>query len=699
MEHELEHPEGPRTLWTQVRDNMPLPAETVARGLELERGRHPTLTALREALGLDLELSAAWDAARRVRLPRDEKPADELLARFIDEMYRALQSSRLVRVALSEEAITISTNDKLIRLREGEPLVLLVLVDSSLGDDVEFSVQLQGNEETRSVEGGRTASLLIDGGVMSASGEVEVRVSSAGRTASRAVRVEVSPSWRLGVRIEDEDTGQGVAARVYLSDDAGPVRPAGTTIKRDEHGNAFVHVDGGFEALVSGTVNLVATRGMEYEPVEVTFDAPASGRRSEEIRLKRWSHIATEGWRSGDVHVHLHYGGEYLFTPEDASLVQRAEDVHFMNMMVANQGSAFVHDRAYFQGRPHELSDSDHILRWGEEYRNDFYGHLCMYGITELVPPIYSGFRLSEHPHDLPANHAAGEHCHKVGGTLSYAHPLFGSGDLDRVFSSPRTVEAKELPVDLALGVIDALDVMSYPSVDLETSQLWYRLLNCGFHLPATAGTDTFMNFAGTGRFSNPPAGNRVFALIDGGFTTETWCQAVRQGRTFVTNGPMLSLTVDGHGVGAELRPSAGSTLEVRAEARSHVPIESLELIVNGEVVARSQPDSSGTRASLDYSLRAEESCWVALRALGPGGRFVLGGDAFAHTSPVYVTVANLRVERPVDAAYFVEWIDRLIAMCEEQGRYPTDAEREAVTGLFRKGQEYYKRIAEGTDL
>ena len=29
---------------------------------------------------------------------------------------------------------------------------------------------------------------------------------------------------------------------------------------------------------------------------------------------------------------------------------------------------------------------------------------MCMYGINELVPPIYSGFPNSEHAHDLPSN-------------------------------------------------------------------------------------------------------------------------------------------------------------------------------------------------------------------------------------------------------------------------------------------------------
>src|SRR3989304_8423930 len=89
------HPEAPRTLWTQVRDNLPLTHQAIERGLALEHGRHPTLTELRDALGLDLELDAAWDAGRRVRLPRDETPSDEQLVPFLDEMYRGLAFARV----------------------------------------------------------------------------------------------------------------------------------------------------------------------------------------------------------------------------------------------------------------------------------------------------------------------------------------------------------------------------------------------------------------------------------------------------------------------------------------------------------------------------------------------------------------------------------------------------------------------------
>jgi hypothetical protein len=690
------HPDGPRTLWTQVRDNLPLTPQAVERGLALERGRHPTLTELRAALGLDLELGGAWDAARRVRLPRDETPSDEQLIRFLDEMYRGLTSTRLVRVELSNEGLATSRGDERIRFRAGERLIVLALVENQLHRDVDVAIELLGARGKVTVEAMRTASLLLDAGVLEGGPDaLTLTAECEGSSAMQEIATECASSWTLTTRITEDGLDMHTPARVYLEDEVGAVWPDGAIVRRDEHGRAFFHADGGFETLVSGEVRLLGLRGLEYEPVEVKLHAPSSGRRNETVRLKRWSEMAKEGWRSGDVHVHLHYGGEYLLGPEDASLVQRAEDVHFMNMMVANQGSAFVHDRAFFEGKPHELSDGDHILRWGEEYRNDFYGHLCMYGITELVPPIYSGFRLSEHPHDVPANSVAADHCHTLGGTLSYAHPLFGSCDLDRVFAQPRTVEAKELPVDVALGKIDALDVMSYPSVELETSRLWYRLLNCGFRLPATAGTDTFMNLAGNGRFSNPPAGNRVFVQVEGKLTTESWCEGVRRGRTFVTNGPMLRLSVDGEGIGSDIDGTPGSEVVVKGEARSYVSIERLELVVNGDVVALGEVKEDGKRALLSHSFRTDASCWIALRALGPAGPHVLGGELFAHTSPVYVTVAGARVERREDAAYFVEWIDRLIAMCEEQGRFASKVEREHVTQLFLRAQEHYRKIVD----
>ena len=40
----------------------------------------------------------------------------------------------------------------------------------------------------------------------------------------------------------------------------------------------------------------------------------------------------------------------------------------------------------------------------------------------------------------------------------------------------------------------------------------------------------------------------RTYARLDEEFSYETWCRAVRAGRTFLSGGPLVTLSVDGYG-------------------------------------------------------------------------------------------------------------------------------------------------------
>jgi hypothetical protein len=655
------HPNGPRNFATLMRDAVPLPPEVVARAMKSE-GCHPTLTELRAALGLDLDLTPA-NAAGFAAWPQGERvPSDKDLTRVLDAMYRAVTSSRLVRLEINSDGARISRFDGTIVVR-GDDLTIWLFVDNTTGAEATVAA----NGQRISAPPHRTSSTLTSVMLPATAQATTLSMDVDGNSISIDLPLQRHAIGTLRVSLVDNASGSPTAARVYARDDAGPLWPVGATARIDFHGNAFVHAEGSFDLSVAGTAHIRAVRGIEFEPATLQLSIAPGATQAAELRCRRWSHMADSGWYSGDVHCHLHYGGEYLLQPADAALVQRAEDVHFLNMMVANQGSGWVHDEDNFSGADHALSDRGHILRWGEEYRNNFYGHMCMYGINELVPPIYSGFPNAEHHFDLPANATAAAHCHSVAGTVSYAHPMFDSIELDAVFSPQRrlSVEAKELPVDAALGHIDAYDVMSYPGNTVETCKLWYRLLNCGLRLAATAGTDTFMNFASSGTFSNPPGGDRVFVRVDGALTTDGWCAGIRAGRTFVTNGPMLTLNVASHGIGDEIAAQTGDVLHVEASVRSHVPIERIELIVDGDVVA-SADDPDGGAASLGHDLPIERSCWIAVRASGPTHELVLDRDgAFTHTSAVYVTVPGRPMVYRDDAAYFVDWIDRLIAVTE----------------------------------
>ncbi len=695
----------PITFATWLHDTVPMPDE-IGRRLRTLEGKQPALSEMRLALGFGLDLSGAWPAAEPIVPDFGEPPSDEQLAALLDALYNSIRGSRVVQVRMSVDAELAAGRDQApIAIREGERLVLLLVAANASAVETEFWAEAHGDGCATTLPPQRTSAVLFDAGAMPAGSYLlPLMFGAAGAVASLDLPIECVPAGTITVRIFDATTGERVAARIYCSDDRGPVAPAGVPLRRDRHGNPWFHADGAFEATASGRLRVLAVRGIEYEPEEATLTVPADGTAAVDLRLRRWSHMAADGWRSGDVHVHLHYGGELALTAADAALAQRAEDVHFLHMMVANcNDGARILDREFFEGHAHQLS-GDHILQWGEEFRNNLYGHLCLFGIDALVEPICTGVPFTSHPHDWPANSVIAASAHETKGTVSYAHPILYDGTtLDRIFTEARTVEAKALPVDAALGRIDAVDVMSYPGKDLDVAAVWYRLLNCGLRLAATAGTDTFMNmddaaellaFPAGSDFSSPPAGARAFVRIEGDFSSQAWCDGVRRGETFVTNAPMLDFSVNGCRIGGDLRLQPGDIVRVQAAAGSYAPMDRVELIVNGEIAASCDATLEGRFAEFSHQFVAEESCWLALRALGPRHDLVLGDRVFAHTSPIYLSVDDRRIARPEDAPYFVDWIDRLIAMTRAEGRFASEAQRDAVLAVFRQGQTYYRAIA-----
>jgi hypothetical protein len=157
----------------------------------------------------------------------------------------------------------------------------------------------------------------------------------------------------------------------------------------------------------------------------------------------------------------------------------------------------------------------------------------------------------------------------------------------------------------------------------------------------------------GSGKDRNrvPLGSPRTYAKLPAGeaFSYASWVNAVRAGRTFVTNGPLVFLEVEGAGPGETLdRPADAGPVAVKARAESLGPFERLELVHNGQIVAESLPVSGAvTRAELNFSLPAPESGWLAARCRGAEGSFLdPTSSAFAHTSPVYVRAAGRPLPR-----------------------------------------------------
>jgi hypothetical protein len=431
----------------------------------------------------------------------------------------------------------------------------------------------------------------------------------------------------------------------------------------------------------AGPYRLRAWHGPEYRTAVARLEVKPGEITEQTLSLESWTDANARGWYSGENHIHANYGyGEYYNSPGTMADMCAGEALNVCNFMVANSDGDGVFDREYFRGRPDPRSTGRTILYWNEEFRSTIWGHMTLVNLKQVVEPVFTGFKDTTNPYDIPSMADIAWKTHRQGGLVNYTHPASLLNDLYRGAYS-----AKGLPVYAALGKIDTMDIMG--SNDRPSSALYHRLLNCGFRLAASAGTDCFLNRIR----SWLPGGERAYVRVDGPLSYEKWIAGLRAGRSFVTNGPMLELSVNGKGLGEVLSLAAPGEARLRASASSQFPLDRVEVLYNGKVVASARPARGA--AELEQTVRLDRSGWLALRASGPPVDEVKGELVYAHTSPVYVEVAGRPAVSAEDAQYFLDWIERLWGAVQERDRFPDQRARAEVEAEVEAARAVYRKI------
>jgi hypothetical protein len=489
----------------------------------------------------------------------------------------------------------------------------------------------------------------------------------------------------LDLTVMDRADGLVTTARTAIRQDGGPFHAPPGALYRLQGEDLHFYAEGFARLeLPAGHYRLKAARGPEYRVARADFLIRAGERTSLKVELARWTDQASQGWYSGENHIHANYGyGHWYNSPRTMQAQCSGEDLRVGNFMVANSEGDGVFDREFFRGAPDPLSSDRLVLYWNEEFRSTIWGHMTLLNLRYLVEPIFTGFLRTTHPWDMPTNADIADHTHDQGGFVNYTHPAMTPSD---PYHGPYT--AKGLPVDVALGKVDSIDVMG--SNHEANLPLWYRLLNCGFRIPASAGTDCFLNRIP----SRLPGSDRAYVHVDGAFTYRGWIENLKAGRTFVTNGPMLSFLVDGRGPGETIRLAAGGPVRVRVMATSQYPLHRLEVIVNGRVAATIAAEAGGQTIAIDRSIPIVGSGWIGARAIGPPHPDHPGPSLFAHTGAVYLEVADKPFSAAADARYFLEWIDRLDGAVRERDRIP-DRQKPHARAQLDAARAVYRKLAE----
>jgi hypothetical protein len=128
----------------------------------------------------------------------------------------------------------------------------------------------------------------------------------------------------------------------------------------------------------------------------------------------------------------------------------------------------------------------------------------------------------------------------------------------------------------------------------------------------------------------------------------------------------------------------------------SIVPVDHLQIVCNGKVARELALDSNRGSAHVDGSIPVDASGWCVLRAFSDKAEYpILDLYPYATTSPVYVSVAGAPLRSASDAAYFVAWVDRLIAAARSNTSWNTEAEKESVLSMLQEVRAKYAKIVE----
>ena len=372
--------------------------------------------------------------------------------------------------------------------------------------------------------------------------------------------------------------------------------------------------------LPPGKWRLAVMRGFEYLPVteEITITPGQTVERN--VQLARWVDMAKQGWYSGDPHVHswriapLH--DKYVIT------FAKAMDVHMtvtMNYCVQQDCTGCPQAKYGRAGRYHE---GDYWVESGTEDPREGIneeGHVSQFDIQEpgRDPTQYQRYAY------------AFDKVHEQGGLVGYDHLAWSKSY--NLKQDPRNARLHPYPgwdvnINTIRGKVDFFSILQNNNMGLED---YYDFLNLGIKVTATASTD----------YPAPLVGEEVtyaYTGTGGNFTADAWFDAVKRGRTFVTNGPMVTLTVGDGMPGDEVHAGKDAKLHVHAQAWAPESIGApkvLEIVAEGKVIkVINSPGAKQDKLIADFELPAGDSQWIAARTTAFNG-------AVAHTTPVYVIV------------------------------------------------------------
>ena len=547
---------------------------------------------------------------------------------------------------------------------------------------------------------------------------------------------DAAASIPLTFRVKDADGTPSTAAFV-VRDPQGRVYPSQAKRRRPDfafHPQVY-RGDGESIRLPRGTYTVECSRGPEYLPERRSVTVGAEP-VSFEIALKRWTDPSKLGWWSGDHHIHAAGCAHYQKPEEGVFASDMLKQILGEDLKVGatlTWGPGFDFQKQFFTGKTDKVSVYPYLIRYDVEvsgFGSHQSGHLCLLRLKEQM---YPGGESKSHWPTLCLNTL--KWAKRQGAVCGPAHSGWGLGVQSEqlpMYEIPPfdSIGAMEYIVDVTHEVpgpdgslVPAVDFLSHGDTPyVWEHNIWYHTLNAGFRTRISGETDfpcIYGERVGLGR---------SYVKLDGNLDYDRWCQGIREGRCYVSDGRshLIDFSVNGVELGtkaSEVRLDAADKVMVTAKVSAMLPEKpdpsikpysevipraqgkgsawagelkpfwhverarigasrdvKVEVIVNGVPVDSKVLPADGTVQDVRFSVPIERSSWVALRILGT-----------SHTNPVFVLVGG----KPIRASRrSVEWCLKSVEQCwSQKERFIAPAEKADALAAYEHARTVYRRL------
>lgn len=478
---------------------------------------------------------------------------------------------------------------------------------------------------------------------------------------------------KLEITVVDAETNEPIACRMHLKNAKGKPQRGGKAPFYHDH---FV-IDGKITLnLPKGEYSFVLERGPEYSRTSGHFSMDATAEDSHELKLRRVTDMAKEGWWSGELHVHRPL--------KDIELLMRAEDLHVAPVITWwNDKSDWAKKAPPENTLVNFEGNRYYDVMAGEDEREG--GALLYFGLKKPLmlqgasrefpsPLTFLEQALEQNPKcwidiekpfwwDVPVWLAHGK-VQSIG--IANNHMCRDQVFPSEAWGKPR--DEKRLPPPLGNGEW--------------SQQIYYHILNCGMRIPPSAGS-------ASGVLPNPVGYNRMYVYVEPeDFSYDTWWERFKKGNVVVTNGPLIRPFANSRLPGHVFQGGAEGdvlSVDVALNFTSADTISYFELVHDGEIVF-TIPYEEFAKTGHFPPLRITEPGWFLVRAIAD----VKHTYRFASSAPWYVEFGeNKRRISKSSAQFFLNWVNERIARVQ----LDDPAQREQVLKFHHAAREFWQRI------